>query len=245
MRVDLIFEHNIFDSPALLISKVPPLIPLLYEFGLLHSLFEPLAKCATLCGRRKVRLPLQFRKFAHYLLVCDSIEMTTCCYHCKDIKMLKSRAVNYYCQHHLRNMVSVFGNEKAWELFDITKKYRCNITSVETRYYNLPITEGVITKVNKYTSAFSLRLSHNYQSGRVKVLAFDAEKHKKLHLKLNCLELNALFPRALKTSRRKIVNNTTNNSIRILHDAMKKYYFLLSEDGENLMRDIGVVRAIS
>ena len=236
--MNLQYYHYVNDTPGLYIDEVPQLLVFLSKFKLLLPDFEILVKYQESNKKHRIiRIPKSLHKFIYYLILCDSVELTASCKNCRDIKMLKSRSVNYYCKHHLQNMISVFGNEKAWGEFCIERKYKYKKFEIlKFDYCNLHT-------FNKHSSLFYIR-SFRYFDSRV----FLVESGIKSPLPSHYNARNLVFPSAVKISKRKISNTmskTIPRSIVRIHKFFVKYQSFLTQDGIDALKDLNLLQILS
>ena len=58
----------------------------------------------------------------------------------KSLRIFKNRAQNYYCEDLVKKLISIFGNRRAWDEFNIKSKWKPKFKFTKLNYYYLPCT---------------------------------------------------------------------------------------------------------
>ena len=172
------------------------------------------------------------------LLYFDTPEMKMICNKCKNLKAFKSRCHNYYCDNYMRNMLSIFGNEKAWQEFNIQSTWKPKM-----HYKKVPFScyYGIIHNV-RGTSLFKfLRYKINCISywGNNKNLNITRIMMSKSRLIWNS-DAFILHPEV--RSRRKLSMLCNQQKNLKTFDSIISYLItlkdILSDDGQELLKDV-------
>ena len=160
----------------------------------------------------------------------------------KNIKELKRKCHNYYCDNFIKNFISVFGNERAKEEFEIEKVWdpEINILSLDNESFHYffmnSLTWSSLLNVRAYSQSFLFCWNKKISNVRVK--------------SMTGIFANSLVNiKASQRSRRKlsmlVSKNQTSHLLNRFYDDLTFYSPLLSKDGQDLLRDLEFIKNLS
>ena len=80
-------------------------------------------------------LPIKMLSELPFVLsVLNCKEINNCLYDNPTTKLVKKRAENYYCEDFFKKLVSIFGNEKAYDEFDVSKQWKPKLSFAKRSY---------------------------------------------------------------------------------------------------------------
>ena len=127
----------------------------------------------------------------------------------KSLKMFKNRAKNYYCMSLVKKLVSIFGNERAWDEFEISSQWKPKFKFVKLDYYFVPCTSLIKCCCYKQNVVFlyDIQTSTTIESLNQDYNPIDSDD-------LSCCLYDFYSTLPESRSRRKI-NIVLNNSLRL------------------------------
>ena len=232
----------------------------LQKFDLLNDKFDFLCKPGSV-------FHIESLKILPFLFYADTIETKTICTNCKNIKMLKARTHNYYCDTYMKNIISVFGNKKSWEEFNITKLWKPRIVYLKTkdsygsifpiqtnllnltRYKKSYSIHGYLFQSFIYWSDNSISVSQTYNKLKSANLIYTTQKEDlfvfdKLKYNTICYELRRPEMRSRRKLSMLINQQKYSPSVNRIIKKLNSVKSVLSEDGQKLLSDLFFVKNI-
>lgn len=158
-------------------------------------------------------------------------------------KLVKERVKNYYCGDFFRRLVSIFGNEKACEEFDVSKQWKPNLSFIKRTYDCCPL----ILSPHFNFAQYKL-VNHYGVRGRIPfwfgvIVRWTNEKPLCIKQYNPTSTLSKVskqtISKALNKPNEKVAKNI-QKAVSILENNKK----LLSEDGVELLKDLSLVRTL-
>ena len=103
----------------------------LKEHDMLKEKYKVLTELILNTYQPLLSVPAKLASKMPFILAATKCEQLEKCICNNNLKLVKSRLKNYYCEDFFKKLVSVFGNEKAWNEFGITSMWKPKLSFVK------------------------------------------------------------------------------------------------------------------
>ena len=112
------------------------LIDFLNEHNMLKDEYKMLATPNVKQKVTTLYVPVKLAKKLPFILAATTCrQLSSCLCNTSNLNLVKSRLKNYYCEDYFEKIVSVFGNDKAWNEFEIASQWKPKFRFVATKHY--------------------------------------------------------------------------------------------------------------
>ena len=170
-------------------------------------------------------------------LVCE--RLNDCLSNTGNLKIVKSRAKNYYCEDLIKKLVSIFGNEKAWDEFEINNEWKPKLKFTNKSKVEYP------QLVVPYFSFMKYEVDYFRRSGSSFMVSLCWANKRIVYIKQPFLlfKLNNISKRRIS----RVLNNPnkkTVNDFQSISEVLEDNKDLLTEDGIILQKDLNLIRTL-
>ena len=196
------------------------------------------------CKSLWMYVPVKAMNKLPFVLSTLECKQITKCFRGKiSIELVKERVKNYYCEDFFRKLVSIFGNEKAYEEFDISEQWKPKLSFVRKSYDCCPdiLSPHFNFAQYKLINHYGIRKGIPFWFGVIASWTNEKSPCIKQHNTTSILSKisKQKISRVLNKPNKKVVKNI-QKAVSILKNNKK----LLSEDGTEMLKDLSLIRTL-